>query len=145
MTVKFFCDNDVLRLAKWLRFAGFDTITKKELSKKKIVNYCLKYKRILITRNHKKKITNCLLDDKITNNKLEILESNNIFQQLEYITNKYNINKDLIATICIVCNKKLLNYENDEKFCSKCGRKFYKGSNYLYMLNILMKLINNNH
>jgi uncharacterized protein with PIN domain len=80
---KFFCDQDVLKLEKYLKSAGFDTISIKCLSKKKMNAYCKKYRRILITRNKNKEY-------KQFSCSVEILNSDNVKTQFTEITSKYN-------------------------------------------------------
>ena len=130
---KFFCDVNVNKLAKWLRFAGFDTMTRQELSKAKIDVLCIKERRVFITRNQNIKNFQASIEE---------LSSENVQEQLEYILSKYKIDKDLIGSRCIECNvflkevsvipNHLLFYANieDVKYCSRCGKYFWKGSHY---------------
>lgn len=136
MTVKFFCDTNVLRLAKWLRFAGFDTMSRKELSKEKIDYICYKDRRIFISRSQKK-------DIKQFKSKIEILISDDVFKQLDYCLSKYRVNKNLIATRCIECNVVMTECNADVsiKFCSRCGKKFWKGTHFQEMYNVIMNYI----
>ncbi|MCL2063962.1 MAG: Mut7-C RNAse domain-containing protein [Candidatus Cloacimonetes bacterium] len=126
---KFFCDINVQRLAKWLRFAGFDTMTRRELSKQRIEYICKKDKRIFITRNKKIKHFNA---------SMEVLSPENVHEQLKYVLSKFAIEESLIASRCIECNVVLRILEDDKKYCPRCGKYFWKGTHYQNMLNIVM-------
>ena len=131
-TVKFFCDSNIVRLAKWLRFAGFDVITRKELSKTKIDYICQKDKRIFITRSKKR-------DIKLFKSKVEIILSEDIIDQIKQVMSKYPHHTELIASRCIVCNVKLRNTTDPskDKYCPRCGRQYWKGTHYINMLKII--------
>ena len=134
--VKFFCDTNVLKLAKWLRFAGFDTMTRRELSISKIENVCQKDKRIFITRN--KGIRNFRAS-------LEIISFENIDDQLKYFLSKYPFQKDLFGSRCLKCNVILkisakqapILSQNQMKYCPRCGKYFWQGSHYQNMTEFL--------
>ena len=131
MVVKFFCDTNIIRLAKWLRFAGFDVITRKELSKIKIDNICQKDKRIFITRSTKR-------DIKLFKSKVEIIKSEDIFTQIKQIISKYPHDKALISTRCIICNVKLRIPDSmKNKYCPRCGREYWEGTHYKNMLKVI--------
>ena len=142
--MKFFCDVNVYRLAKYLRFAGFDTMTRKELSIQQISYICKKEKRIFITR--KKKSAKGLFCNENNNlPKIEVLDYDSYLQQIKSILTKYPINHNLIATRCLKCNVLLKQFaENPDKptilYCSRCGKKFWKGTHYLNMLKVVESL-----
>jgi uncharacterized protein with PIN domain len=126
--VKFFCDVNVFRLAKWLRFAGFDTMTRRELSKDKIAQICKKDRRILLTRDKKWSSVP----------KVEIIISENYLDQLEQILAKYHLRDELISTRCIDCNVLLKNttlHAPHLKYCPRCGKKYWQGTHYQNMLD----------
>ena len=130
--MKFFCDTNIIRLAKWLRFAGFDVVTRKELSKTRIDNLCVKEKRIFITRNKQRKV-------KLFRSKVEIVLSEDIFTQIKCILSKYPIQTELISSRCIICNVKLrIHLTPNEKYCPRCGRKYWQGTHYQNMLKVIL-------
>jgi len=149
MTVRFYCDSTVQRLAKWLRFAGFDTFYRKELSLQKIDTLCQRERRVFITRNKKKDIRKLLCS-------IEILEHSNIYHQIEAILSKYKIDITKIATLCIECNVTLKPYNQpvnhlqgvpghikDVLFCPRCGKLFWKGTHYQNMLKVIGRAMQN--
>ena len=163
MSVRFFCDRDVLRLAKWLRFVGFDVMTRRELSRHNIIRICQKDRRIFITRKKK--------DVSLLDVKVELLDSDDVFAQLENILAKYPIVKDNIGSRCIQCNVKLLSHlspilaipsdiDSDcnkdtsrfpssiptylkgksYKYCSRCSKIYWEGSHYKNMNEVINQL-----
>ena len=125
---KFFCDVNVVKLAKWLRFAGFNTMVVRELSQSKIESLCIKERRVFLTR--KKKMKKFLGSH-------EILVSDNVFEQLSYILSKYKLDDSLIGSYCIECNVKLREYETEKKYCPRCGKIYWKGSHYDNMIKMI--------
>ena len=127
---RFFCDRDVLKLARWLRFAGFDVMTRQELSEAKVAYICQKDRRVFITRNKKTR--------KHTT-RVEILSSDDVKEQLRYILTKYKMDEDKIASRCMECNVLLRQVVDDEekKYCPRCGKYFWKGSHYESMVSVI--------
>jgi uncharacterized protein with PIN domain len=125
--VRFFCDRNVRRLAKYLRFIGFDTMTREELSIVKIDTLCKRGKRVFITT--RKGLRNFMSDS-------IVLDSTLVFEQLKTILSLYEVNKDLISTRCIKCNVRLKKViiDDSKKYCPRCGRLFWEGSHYHDMM-----------
>jgi len=145
MTIRFYTDDNVQRLGKWLRFAGFDTFYRKELSLQKIDHLCQKERRIFITRSHHK-------DIKRFGGRVETLSTSDIYQQIDTILKKYPVSKDNIASRCIRCNVLLRPYlqpnivnpdhpRPDSKYCPRCGKIFWKGSHYDAMYLVIEKYL----
>ena len=131
MTVKFFCDTNIIRLAKWLRFAGFDVLTRKELSKIRIDNLCVKDRRVFITRSKHK-------DIKLFRARVETVCFEDIYSQIKFILSKYPVNHELISTRCIKCNVKLrIVVGSEEKYCPRCGRKYWEGTHFHNMMKVI--------
>ncbi len=151
MSVKFYCDINLLRLCKWLRFLGFDTVTYPELSKSGIQNLCIKDRRVFLTRNKKLHKLLC---------KVEIISDENYILQLQAILAKYKYEINSISSRCMKCNKKLKRINNDAhlnlkakspnlldsipkdyyqelSYCPKCGNFYWKGSHYNNMLEVI--------
>jgi hypothetical protein len=144
---RFLCDTNVARLAKYLRFAGFDTVIRRELSLQKLQTLCEQEKRVFITRSTKK-------DTKYFKKKIVII-SNEIGEQIAQFLQIYHIRTDIIATRCIVCNAKLkeaafalgkssttfsdINVSQIPKpikYCQSCGRYYWRGTHYDKMLKM---------
>jgi len=127
---KFFCDRNVYRLAKYLRFAGFDTMTRQDLSLSKIDTICKKERRTFITRN--KSVRNF-------RSKVVILDSDCVYEQIKAILTLYKFDMESVSTRCLKCNVKLRISNNDTsmKYCPRCGKYFWKGTHYTDMLKII--------
>jgi len=149
MTIRFYVDNDVQRLGKWLRFAGFDTFYRKELSLQKIAHLCQKERRIFITRSSSRGRWQS------PRLRVELLKTTDIYQQIKAILAKYPINKENIGTRCMQCNVRLRPYLlpidlrkdgiyavreqiHDPKYCPRCGKIFWKGSHYDAMYRVIV-------
>jgi len=139
MAVRFYCDSNVQRLAKWLRFAGFDTFFRAELPLSKIDHLCQKERRVFITRSKKKDVRRLLCS-------VEILESEDVFVQLKVILSKYPVCEEKIGTLCIRCNVRLRvsdklqgvpEHITEAVYCPRCGRLYWKGSHYENMVGVL--------
>ncbi|MCK9328346.1 MAG: Mut7-C RNAse domain-containing protein [Candidatus Cloacimonetes bacterium] len=154
MAIKFFCDINVARLCKWIRFIGFDAVIRQELSKIQIQNLCIKDRRILLTRNKKLKSLKC---SKV------IINNEDYLKQLNELFPNFPINFDLIANRCIECNRLLTKidydtlqkilcsspqlvenipkeFHNDLSYCPRCGKFYWKGSHYQNMLKVIQNL-----
>jgi uncharacterized protein with PIN domain len=127
-----FADRDVYKLAKWLRFAGFDVMTRQELSLQKINYICHKDKRLFLTRKKSNK--------GITAKKILIV-SNDLNEQLIQISKLFTFNETYFGTRCLKCNVLLAptKENNDVKYCSRCGKYFWKGAHYKNMLTKLVE------
>ncbi|MCL1827330.1 MAG: Mut7-C RNAse domain-containing protein [Candidatus Cloacimonetes bacterium] len=137
--MKFYCDRDVLRLAKYLRFAGFDTVTRIDLSTDKKYNLCKKQRRVFITR--KKNIMKGLFKGH-----LEVVDSNNYLEQIDYILTKFPVEVSKIGTRCIECNKllRVCNNEKNSKICPHCKKRYWAGKHYQAMLGVILKYVTSN-
>jgi len=139
--MKFFCDVNVWKLAKYLRFAGFDTMTRKDFSLQKIKNVCHREKRIFITRN--KNIRSYLFkNDILSTPRIEIIADNNYIKQINYIFSKYPFNVKKVGTRCIDCNVLLKNLIdiNHAKICPRCKKKIWNGTHYNMMIAVINKV-----
>lgn len=141
---KFILFNNLGKLAKYLRFLGFDAMIAKHISQGTIERLAKREKRIILSRKKQKRIKE----------RYFIIESENPLTQLTEISTFLKIDEKLIGSRCLNCNKKTVVIakekiqdripkhiqENHQKFrfCPKCGKIFWQGSHYK---NLKQKLL----
>jgi len=132
--VRFFCDDHLRRLARWLRAAGFDAEWERAVDDRELLDRARAEDRVLLT-----------LDRALAARAGDrgcLLPSHDPLEQLRYLVRRYHL--DLLArafTRCPVCNVALLEAvadevevpprvrESCERFwrCPRCGRAFWEG------------------
>jgi len=153
---KFLLDDNLGKLAKWLRILGYDSVVYQSISIEKKISTCIKERRIFLTRSKK------TAGRKESFSRILII-SDNHEQQLQEISNLLILSADLLFSRCTECNfnlqmvkkekiQKLIPefiYNNFKEFnvCRKCGKIFWKGSHYnaiKYKLNNLLTITSTN-
>jgi len=133
--VKFVVDHMLGKLAKYLRFMGYDTYYPTgRMSDDEIMEIARKEGRILLTR-----------DKELAKRSGGIyIESENYEEQLKFVINRFHLNTDSLLSRCSICNVPLVKvdkreikdkvpeyvYEHQDDFymCPKCGRIYWYGS-----------------
>ena len=133
--VKFVVDHMLGKLAKYLRFMGYDTYYPTgRMSDDEIMEIARKEGRILLTR-----------DKELAKRSGGIyVESENYEEQLKFVINRFHLNTDSLLSRCSICNVPLVKvgkreikdkvpeyvYEHQDDFymCPKCGRIYWYGS-----------------
>jgi hypothetical protein len=138
--VRFFCDDHLRRLARWLRGAGFDTAWERAVADRDLLARCRSEERVLLT-----------LDRALAaraGGDACLLPSHDPLEQLRYLRRRYAL--DLLArafTRCPVCNEELLPAapaevdvparvrEACDRFfrCPRCGRAYWEGDHVRHM------------
>jgi len=132
--VRFFCDDHLRRLARWLRAAGYDAAWERAVGDRDLLERSRTEGRVLLT-----------LDRALAARAGErgcLLPSHDPLEQLRYLVSRYHL--DLFArafTRCPVCNVELLEAgpgevevpprvrEACERFrrCPRCARAYWEG------------------
>jgi uncharacterized protein with PIN domain len=132
-------DNMLGKLAKWLRFMGFDTMYPRNIDDKALVDLTRKENRCLLSRD--KELS------KIKNLNVIYIKSEKIEEQLKQVIKELNLKpNEGEFTRCPECNSKIINiekiqvkdkvppgvYNKQELFwlCKKCGRYYWQGTHY---------------
>jgi len=146
---KFLLDENLGRLAKWLRMLGYDTIVPKSISIDRKISLCIKERRIFLTRSKRiAKRREQFIRMMITEKSYK--------KQLYQLRELINFENEL-STRCLECNNFLqpidtkfinnivpemvLNNFSKFKICRKCGKIFWKGTHYQAMKRELNNLL----
>lgn len=133
--MKFLADHMLGKLAKYLRFLGYDTYYPNgRMSDDEIIEIAERENRIILTR-----------DKELARRSGGFyLESENYEEQLQIVIKKFNLNADNMLSRCSICNESLISvdkekvkkkvpeyvYEHTDEFymCPKCGRVYWWGT-----------------
>jgi len=139
--MKFVADAMLGRLARWMRFLGYDVIYLKNVEDSYVVRVARSQDRILLTRDrgiplHFK--VNCLL-----------IHSEDIYEQLKQLLKEFPPSNNKIRR-CMDCNEPLLKIDKEEVkeqvpeyiwihqqefcLCPKCRKIFWEGTHVKKML-----------
>ena len=148
--MKFICDDNLGKLAKWLRTLGYDTLFFDPIEDGELVAKALKEDRVVLSRDtHLSRFK-----FKLGENLLRI-ESDKPLEQLKQVVEHFKLkpDKELIFSRCSVCNEPLEKvekekikdrlypfvYETQENFvnCPKCDRIYWSAT---HVGNITKKL-----
>ncbi len=145
MSLNFFCDVMLGKLAGHLRMLGFDTKYSSSLSESMVIKSTSMEKRVLLTRRTK------FLTSKISIPFL-FITSNHPETQFREVTDYYKISLENVTpfSICLVCNTSLQDIERTlvegkvpdyvfntvKRFakCPTCNKIFWKGTHFYNMV-----------
>ncbi len=147
---KFLLDENLNRLARWLRMLGYDAAVYKSVSIHNKVRLAKKERRIYLTRSKK----TAKLKEEFSRFLISEVDHQ---QQLGELRQFLKFNDDFIFTRCIECNKKIEKiskekikeiippyiYETFIEFtiCRKCGKVYWQGSHYASMKRQLKNML----
>jgi uncharacterized protein with PIN domain len=107
--LKFICDDNLGKLAKWLRALGYDTLFQLTIEDGEMVSLALKEDRVILSRDTR------LSRFKIKDNYL-LIQSENPLEQLKQVIDhfKLKIEEDLLFSRCLICNQYLQKVEKEK-------------------------------
>ena len=138
--MKFICDDNLGKLAKWLRTLGYDTLFYLDIEDTELVSKALKESRIILSRDAE------LRRFKSAEKNLLLLASNLPLEQLKQVLRKFNLTsaEKNLFTRCLVCNQILVPvpkkevenkvppfvFKTQENFvyCSSCDKLYWAGT-----------------
>jgi len=146
--MKFAVDSMLGRLAKYLRFLGYDTLyAENSMDDLNLIKICREENRILLTRDKDlaKRYENAYY-----------VKSADYREQIRDVFKKFSLNLDNALTLCSVCNVKLEKVDkiyvkgkvpefvyssHDEFFiCPNCGRIYWQGSHTKNIMKMLEEI-----
>ena len=137
--IKFICDDNLGKLAKWLRTLGYDTRFQLTIEDGELVSLALKEDRIILSRDTK--LTRFKIKDKYL-----LIQSEKPLEQLKQVVDRFNltIEEDLLFSLCLVCNQPLQRVEKEKikdrlypyvfqtqenfVYCPVCDRLYWAGT-----------------
>ncbi len=135
---KFIADVMLGRLARWMRFLGFDTLYFSGISDSRLIRIAKEQNRFILTRDTR------LIEVKGLKDYL-LIKSNDSFQQLIEVLDALQLKQFNLLSRCVKCNGRLtgifdkteiqdsvpefvfLNFEVFLK-CNDCGKIYWEGS-----------------
>lgn len=146
--MKFIADNNVGKLARWLRMVGFDTLSFNGANDAEMVIAAEAEERIVLTRDtgimERRPITSCKVQ-------AILIESDRLDQQILQVVSTLKIGKSQLKplTLCLECNRLLMPrtkaevkdrippyvFKTQEQFveCPRCNRIYWKGTHWQAM------------
>ena len=155
MGIKFIVDNNVGKLAKWLRIMGYDTVFFNAEDDSNMITTALAEGRVILTRD-----TQIMKRRVVTNGQLKaiLIESDEPEQQMQQVITTLNLNCHYGPfTICLECNQPLQErskqqvkdlvppyvFQTQSQFmeCPACHRIYWRGTHWQAMTKKLERFI----
>ena len=154
MEIKFIVDNNVGKLAKWLRIMGYDALLFKEEDDGKMVKVALAQNRVILTKD-----TQIMRRRLVTSGRIRaiLVEDSDAKAQLQQVVEALNLDYQFRPfSICLECNQNLVERGKDEvrdlvppyvfnaqsqyMECPSCHRIYWRGTHWQAMSRELEKL-----
>jgi uncharacterized protein with PIN domain len=152
-SLKFIVDNNVGKLAKWLRMMGYDTLFFKGSDDSRMVSTALDEGRVILTRD-----TQIMKRRVVTSRRLKaiLIKSDKPELQMQQVINDLNLDCQFRPfAICLECNQPLLERskqqvegrvppyvfqtQNQYVECPVCHRIYWRGTHWQRMTSKLKK------
>jgi uncharacterized protein with PIN domain len=153
--LRFIVDQNVGKLAKWLRMMGYDSLFFTGEDDSQMVRQAMAEDRILLTRD-----TGIMKRKVVTGGRLKaiLMESEEPEQQMRQLMAAIDLNSQSRPfTICLECNRPLIDREPAEvkdrvppyvsktqtqyMECPECHRIYWRGTHWKAMLNKLHRIV----
>ena len=154
MEIKFIVDNNVGKLAKWLRIMGYDALLFSGEDDGRMVKVALAQNRVILTKD-----TQVMKRRLVTSGKLKaiLIEDDDIEAQLRQVVEALKLDYHFSPfSICLECNQRLIEKDEDavREFvpsyvfktqrlymeCPSCHRIYWRGTHWQAMNRELGKL-----
>ena len=154
MEIKFIVDNNVGKLAKWLRIMGYDALFFTEEDDGKMVKVALAQNRVILTKD-----TQIMRRRLVTSGRLRavLIEDSDPKAQLRQIVDVLKLDYQFRPfSICLECNQSLVERDKDEvrdlvppyvfkaqsqyMECPYCHRIYWRGTHWQAMSRELDRL-----
>lgn len=157
--LRFIVDNNVGKLAKWLRIMGYDALFFAGSDDSRMIASALSENRIILTRD-----TQMMKRGIITRGQLKalLINSDRLERQIQQVVNTLNLDCRLKPfTLCLDCNQPLVERRKDEikervppyvfqtqnqyMECPLCHRLFWRGTHWEAMTQKLKQFAPSGH
>jgi len=152
--VKFIADNNVGKLARWLRVIGYDTILFKEKDDRSMIEIALREDRVILTKDNQIAKRRIAMDGKL---KVMLIKQDNPKAQLQGTVKALHLNWHFKPfSLCLECNQILISrsreevqnlvpphvFTTQEQFmeCPLCHRIYWQGTHWQAMVKELKHL-----
>lgn len=151
--LKFIVDNNVGKLAKWLRIMGYDTLFFNGSNDSRMVAIALAEERVILTRD-----TQIMKRRVVTSGRLQaiLIQSDEPEQQMHQVIDSLHLDcQSKPFTMCLECNQPLMEKskqqvkdlvppyvfqtQNQYMECPKCHRIYWRGTHWQRMTEKLKK------
>jgi len=152
--VKFIADNNVGKLARWLRVIGYDTLLFKEKNDRSMIEIALKEDRVILTKDNQIAKRRLAMDGKL---KVMLIKQDNSKAQLQSTVKALHLNWHFKPfSLCLECNQILIPksreevqdlvppyvFKTQEQYmeCPACHRIYWQGTHWQAMVKELKHL-----
>jgi uncharacterized protein with PIN domain len=154
MEVKFIADNNVGKLARWLRLIGYDTLLFKLKDDSQMIKTALSENRVILTKD-----TQFMKRRLVTNGKLKttLIRQDDPKLQVQEVVKTLNLNYHFKPfSLCLECNRALIARDKEEvqdlvparvfetqtqyTQCPSCHRIYWQGTHWQAMVQKLQDL-----
>jgi len=155
MEIKFFADNNVGKLAKWLRMMGYDTLFFNGSDDSSMIAIALAEGRVILTRD-----TQIMRRRVVTSGQLKaiLIQGDEPEQQMRQVIDSLNLDCQFRPfTICLECNQPLVPRSREQVKdlvppyvfqtqvqyveCPTCHRIYWRGTHWQAMTGRLKKFM----
>jgi uncharacterized protein len=150
--MKFICDDNLGKLAKWLRTLGYDSLFFDPIEDGELVSKALKDDRVLLSRDTQLARFKLKLGEKLL-----FIDNEKPLEQLKQVISQFQLktNKDQLFSRCLICSQvlervdkeKIRNrlypyvYQTQDNFrhCPHCDRIFWPATHVERMIKTLLE------
>lgn len=130
--LRFICDEQLGRLAKWLRLQGFDTLYECPVEDQRLLALAQVENRFILTRDRK-------LSTKTLWSDLVVIENTEYPKQLLELKKKVHLPKAKPFSRCLVCNETIVSVSKDT-IKSRVPDEVYKSYDEFYTCPVCKKV-----
>jgi len=149
--MRFVCDDNLGRLARWLRTLGFDTAFDSAITDQEVLGLSLSEERVILTRDH-------ALAEQALARQCLLIDSDQPLQQLKEVIDAFSLKIDpnALLTRCPDCNQPVTEIRKEDyadeippyvlrtqdqfSRCASCKRIFWEGTHVQHMKKQLAEI-----
>jgi len=152
--VKFIADNNVGKLARWLRVIGYDTLLFKEKDDRSMIEIALREDRVILTKDNQIAKRRLAMEGKL---KVMLIKQDNPKAQLQGTVKALHLSWQFKPfSLCLECNQILIPrsreevqdlvppyvFKTQEQYmeCPACHRIYWQGTHWQAMVKELKHL-----
>ena len=154
MEISFIADNNVGKLARWLRLIGYDTLLSKQKNDSQMIMTALKENRVILTKD-----SQFMKRRLVTSGRLKTvhIKQDDPKLQVREVAKKLNLNYCFKPfSLCLECNQELIARDKEEvqdrvpthvskiqtqyTECPACHRIYWQGTHWQAMVKKLQEM-----